>query len=68
MRVHQKKNSLTPDDLNTTIFDTQTDFKRIYEDIKNYVVFKNSITTNSNARLAYMDVLDYMEKFSVRSR
>lgn len=59
-----------PDDLNNAIvFDTQmTDYKRIYEDIKNYVVFKISITTNLNDRLAYLDVLDYMEKVSVRSR
>ena len=70
MRVHQKKSSLMPDDLNNAIvFDTQmTDYKRIYEDIKNYVVFKISITTNLNDRLAYLDVLDYMEKVSVRSR
>jgi hypothetical protein len=69
LRVHQKKTSLMPGDLNNAIiFETQIDYKRIYEDIKNYVVFKISITTNLNNRLAYLDVLDYLEKVSVRSR
>jgi hypothetical protein len=67
LRVHQKKASLIPEDLNNAIiFDTQPDYKRIYEDIKNYIVFKISITTNLNNRLAYLDVLDYLEKVSVR--
>ncbi len=62
LRVHQKKTSLMPENLNNVIlFDTQTDYKRIYENTKNYIVFKISIVTNPNSRLAYLDVLDYME-------
>ncbi len=62
MRVHQKKTSLMPENLNNVIlFDSQTGYKKNYENIKNYIVFKISITTNPNSRLAYLDVLDYME-------
>ncbi|HBE79610.1 MAG TPA: hypothetical protein DDW65_17810 [Firmicutes bacterium] len=68
LRVHQKKTSLMPEDLNNAIiFETQIDYKRIYEDIKNYVVFKISITTNLNDRLAYLDVLDYMERIQLEA-
>ena len=68
MRVHQKKSTLIPEDLNNTIvFDTQTDYKRIYESIKNYVVFKISITSNRNDRLAYLDVLDYLERVQLET-
>ena len=34
----------------------------MYENIKTYVVFKISITINLKERLAYLDVLEYMER------
>jgi hypothetical protein len=52
-----------PDQLkNTSITDKQIDYKSIYENAKNYLVFKISITTNLQERLAYLNVLDYMEQ------
>lgn len=57
-----------PGELNSTIIsDDQTDYKIIYENIKNYVVFKVSIITNLKDRLAYLDVLDYMERIQLEA-
>ena len=69
LRVYQKKASMLPELLNDAIaFDIQTDYKRIYENIKNYVVFKISITNNPQERLAYLDVLEYIDHISVGKR
>lgn len=40
----------------------EVDYKTIYENTKSYLVFKISITTNLIERLAYLDVLNYLER------
>lgn len=68
MRIH-KKNVLMLEKLNNVfLLDDQTDYKAIYENIKSYVVFKISIITTLKDRLAYLDVLDYMEKIQLEAK
>jgi hypothetical protein len=38
------------------------DHKNIYERIKYYLVFRISVTTNINERIAYLDILNYIER------
>ena len=69
LRVHKKNALLMPEKLNSVFLsDDQTDYKIIYENIKNYVVFKISIITNLKDRLAYLDVLDHMERIQLESK
>jgi len=43
----------------------EIDYKAIHENTKSYLVFKISITTNLIERLAYLDVLNYLERIEL---
>ncbi len=68
MRVYKKKSSFVEEKLNSIIIYGNQDYKIIYENVKTYVVYKISITTNLKERLAYLDVLDYMEKIQTETK
>ncbi len=44
------------------------DYKTIFENIKNFLVFKISVTHNLNDRLAYLDILDYMGRIQLEAK
>lgn len=60
MRVHKKQFQIKEEKSNNNMTFDNIDYEIIYENIKNYLVFKISVTTNLNDRLAYLDILDYM--------
>lgn len=66
MRVYKKKPSFEPENVIRT--DEEIDYKTICENIKNYLVFRISITVNLNDRLAYLDVLDYVERIQLKQK
>jgi hypothetical protein len=69
LRVHKKSALFMPEKINNAVLsDDQTDYKIIFENIKNYVVFKISITTDLKERMAYLDVLDYMERIQLEAK
>lgn len=47
---------------------TEIDYKTIYENIRNYLVFRISVTNNLNERLAYLDILEYAERIRLETR
>ncbi|HOJ78541.1 MAG TPA: hypothetical protein PLZ08_10825 [Bacillota bacterium] len=67
MRVHRKEPSFKLKRFNTQISSEKPDYELIYENIKNYLAFKISVTLNAQERLVYMDILDYMERTQVEA-
>lgn len=62
MRIHKKNLPHLIKNSNIHSLYDEIDYKALYESIKNYLVFKISVTTSLNERLSYLDVLDYMER------
>lgn len=48
-------------------FSDEIDYKTIVENIQNYLVFRISITTNLNERLAYLDIFDHLERIQLEA-
>lgn len=66
MRVHKKTTGIR---LKKTMYSSpeETNFEIIYENVKNYLVFKISITRDIKDRMVYMDILDYMERVQLEA-
>lgn len=62
MRVYKKISFAKIENINGDILSEEIDFKTIYENVKNYLVFRISVTTKLNERLIYLDILDYMRR------
>lgn len=62
MRVHKKNSPHLLKNSNIYTLYGEIDYKALYESIKNYLVFKISVTTGLNERLGYLDVLNHMER------
>lgn len=67
MRVHRKTSSAILEKNKDDSSSCGVDYKAIYENVKNYLVFKISITSNFNERLVYLDVLDYMGRIKLEA-
>lgn len=65
MRVYKKISFAKNKNINSDILSEEFDFKTIYENVKNYLVFRISVTTKLDERLIYLDVLDYMGRLQL---
>lgn len=67
VRVHKKDSAFKFNNLNNiSLSDDQINYEAIYENVKEYLVFKISITTDLKERVAYFDVLEYMEQVQLK--
>lgn len=65
MRVHRKTPLVVLGKIKDDTSDDGVDYKDIFENIKNYLVFRISVTPKLSERLIYLDVLDFVGRISL---
>lgn len=68
MRLYRKNPMIIKEPRREEFVENEVDYKTIYEDVKNYLVFRISVTTDLTERLAYLDVLDYMRRIQLEAK
>jgi hypothetical protein len=51
-----------------TVANDNINYEQLYENVKNYLVFKISIITDLKERLIYLDVKEYMEQIQLEAK
>lgn len=64
MRVHKKSSGSEPVPVVKFTPNSQA-YEVIYENVKEYLVFKISITKDLTERKIYLDILNYMERIQL---
>lgn len=69
MRVYQKNTSFKLKSQNKMVAGGDNiNYEQLYENVKNYLVFKISIITDLKERLAYLDIKEYMDQIQLEAK
>lgn len=68
MRLYRKNPMIIEKMCREDFANNEVDYKTIYEDVKNYLVFRISVTTDLTERLVYLDVLEYMRRIQLEAK
>jgi hypothetical protein len=69
VRVYKKNSSFKLKNVDKkTAFNDSINYEQLYENVKNYLVFKISVITDIQERLAYLDVKEYMEQVQLETK
>lgn len=69
MRVYKKNTSLKmKSSEKIAIVSDNINYEQLYENVKNYLVFKISVITDLKERLIYLDLKEYMEQIQLEAK